>query len=689
MVHNNRPILNQIIELANKNSKTLGFFPEGAFEQKANNKQIIAATLEDKLLGYLLFAHIKSKHLASVVHLCVNSKYRRQGIACCLIRELENLLKGKVGGIRVRCREDYDANDIWPKLGFKYIQTVIGRSKTGSKLSVWRKNLPFLDLFNQLVEKEGFLVSACLDLNILSDFLKSRSLKTVGAHAIMEDWLSEIIDFHISPELYVELKRYDNKNKVSEIKTLAKRNSEITASLSDFQLSRGKIQDLFNDTSNDQSDLNHLAWCGAEKIEYFVTSDEQLLKKDRIINNRIGVKIIHPSDLILRTDILLRASEYQPLRFGESEILIRRFAEDDFEMLEIALNSEMPEGFRSFKTKLRSYFARPNLYDTYLISQDQNIFGIICYGKTKLSILDVSILRIKNNIHGRTISLGLLNWLIQKSIDNNAICLRIIDDHSSSLLSKACMELGFFPEKNGYIRWTERRIIDAQNMDELLDADNLKIIFPDNYLIEVKNNIDRAIGANSEALLLRAEQAMWPMKFTNLKMPSYIVCIKPQYARHLFDNQISRDDLFPGDFKLLFNIENSYYKTIMGPKLQEPGRILWYVSKSHVHNSNCQAVRAVSYLNEVHTGKPKELFGRFEHLGIFKWDNVFKIAKGNIENMVMAFVFSHTEILKKPVSLTALNIIWNNEKDKNFHIQAPVKISDNIFWKIYKLGMEM
>lgn len=687
IVENNTDLLDQVITLANQNAKTLGFFPVGAFEQKAIQKKIIAAVNADGLYGYILFEYNKGCHLAYIVHLCVDNKYRQKGVSRKLLSELENTVKDKVGGIRVRCRIDYDANKIWQKLGFKKVNTVPGRSEKGSKLDVWRKNLPFLDLFQPMLDENKYLISACLDLNIFSSLIDLRKPSCSITTLINEDWLTEAVNFFISPELFIELSRDTNRERIRKIKDLASSNKEITSSQSEYRKIRNKIEHLFCQSPNDQSDLNHLAWCGAAKINYFVTADESLLKKGQSINDTIGVKIVRPSDLILHTDTLLRATEYQPQRLGESEVHIRRFTGEDLIKMQSSLGCEMHEGINNFKKKIRSYLAKPIVCETQIIAHNDIIVGMISLEKRSSQELIVHILRIKDDIHSFTFSLGILNWLIQKSLENQTHFLKISDKFVSSVVSKACLELGFSPYKTGFIRWTRRGVVNAEKLSKFVNGREMEKLFPSDYRLGIRNNIARAIGSKSSTLLLKAEKNLWPIKIPETNLTTYAVSVKPQYARHLFDSEISRGDLFASDFRLFFNIENSYYKSMSGPKINAPARILWYVSKGYGHFSNCQGIRAVSYLNEVHIDKPKELFRQFQHLGIFEWDDVFDIAKNNLNNKIMALVFSHTEIMNAPLSLDQLHQLWLAEKGKRFYIRAPIKITDRLFWKIYNLGM--
>ena len=76
--------LNDIKELWRANSKTLGFFPDGAFNEHAAHKNIIAVINKTRTLqGYLLYRVVRRGKMwpeVTIVHLCIDERFRNQGI---------------------------------------------------------------------------------------------------------------------------------------------------------------------------------------------------------------------------------------------------------------------------------------------------------------------------------------------------------------------------------------------------------------------------------------------------------------------------------------------------------------------------------------------------------------------------------------------------------------------------------
>jgi hypothetical protein len=184
-------------------------------------------------------------------------------------------------------------------------------------------------------------------------------------------------------------------------------------------------------------------------------------------------------------------------------------------------------------------------------------------------------------------------------------------------------------------------------------------------------------------MFLKIEKALWPVKITDASIPSFIVPIRPEWAMHLFDTGIGSQNLFGGNPHLVFRVENAYYRSSIPRVLDTPGRILWYVSKHTGKYQDTESIRACSYLDEVVIDRPKPLFTRFRRLGVYKWDDLFKLAKRDLETKIMGFRFTKTEMLARPINKKALQKVWREQLGKNFHIQSPIRIPPTVFFDLY------
>lgn len=116
-----------------------------------------------------------------------------------------------------------------------------------------------------------------------------------------------------------------------------------------------------------------------------------------------------------------------------------------------------------------------------------------------------------------------------------------------------------------------------------------------------------------------------------------------------------------------------------------PARVLWYVSNSRRYPGS-QAIRACSQIDEVVIDGPKDLFRRFRRLGVYDWESVFALAKGDIEKEVMAFRFSKTEQFGRPVPWDELQQVLRKHGRRS-NVQSPVEITEECFLDLYRRGI--
>jgi len=188
---------------------------------------------------------------------------------------------------------------------------------------------------------------------------------------------------------------------------------------------------------------------------------------------------------------------------------------------------------------------------------------------------------------------------------------------------------------------------------------------------------------------LQVERSLWPAKLTDIDIPAFVIPIRPEWAMHLFDPYIASQDLFGGEPSLIFNVENVYYRASRPEVLSAPARILWYVSSGRGKYQGTMSIRASSYLDEVVVDKPKALFSQFRRLGIYRWEDVFNVAKRQVGQDIMAFRFSNTEVFSTPISRDDLREIWREETGGTFHIQTPISIPRQRFFRLYKIGVKI
>ena len=134
--------LDDVKRLWRANRKTLGPYPNGAFQERAQAGQIVAAVEDGLVVGYALYYTSGRHSRVRLTHLCVDEAQRGKGLSRQLIDELRRRTRSH-RGISLYCRRDYAEWCIWPKLGFVAVSEKVGRSKDGHELTYfWHRWRP-------------------------------------------------------------------------------------------------------------------------------------------------------------------------------------------------------------------------------------------------------------------------------------------------------------------------------------------------------------------------------------------------------------------------------------------------------------------------------------------------------------------------------------------------------------------
>jgi hypothetical protein len=160
----------------------------------------------------------------------------------------------------------------------------------------------------------------------------------------------------------------------------------------------------------------------------------------------------------------------------------------------------------------------------------------------------------------------------------------------------------------------------------------------------------------------------------------------PYWAGQLFDLTIAGEDLFGANPEKLWSFENVYYRHTKPITEKYPARILWYVSGKDVRYSHAKSIVASSYLTEVMTGKPKDLYHVNRRYGIYEWKDIFDLCDGDISTDIRALKFCHTEVFEYPISFTKIQEIFISNGRKRNTFASPVEINDTIYFQLYQLG---
>lgn len=204
------------------NSQTLGFFPDGAFDDYARRRQIIVALDENQtFLGYLLYR--LSQDRAIIVHLCVDPSKRSRGIGTRLFGYLRDSVKD-LRGIGLRCRRDYEASKLWQKLGLVAQYEQPGRGKKGTNLTFWWFDNGHPTLFTDaIVEQVKSKICVAIDSNVFFDLYDPARVGYTESTSLQADWLSDAIELCVTDEILNDINRSEDETERQRARSLVKR----------------------------------------------------------------------------------------------------------------------------------------------------------------------------------------------------------------------------------------------------------------------------------------------------------------------------------------------------------------------------------------------------------------------------------------------------------------------------------
>ena len=657
--------LNTVDDLMKRNSRTLGFLPEEALRDYLKKGYTLGATNDNgKLIGYLLSANYPAYF--RITQLCVAEDFNGQGVARRLINELKNsATTQKV--IKLHCRNDFPAHQMWPKLGFSAIDEQPGRSRDRLPLTLW--HLPLapddqLGLFQ--VQTSDHSLDVVIDAQIFFDFDEADSDKSTPSKALLSDFLLDELRLLITDELFNEIAR--EKDSVQKKKSRDKA-YELPKIDYDFRLMEqyeGILKTFLPSNSlSQQSDIRHLARTAASDVKIFVTQDQALLKKSAEIAARVSVEVVSPTELIIQLHELSEKQSYEPTRIAGFELNWQRLSSG--EISRFPHNSFLCQEERKgiFREKLGALLARPYHYEVECLQSKDEIVAVRVLTKNSNKTLTVPLMRVADSADDRSLfGRFLIADTIAKAVEENLDMVRVDKAALTPVLEPDLIEMGFIKYNDSFVRICFSRCLTRTEV-----------------LSEIHELIPGLANTFQNMPDLRLEKCCSPLSLKDTVQNYFLIPIRPGYAKSLIDRQQAAIDMFVQNPGVLLRWDNVYYKAKSHHyMLQAPGRILWYES-----GSKAGQITAISRLDSVEIGTAKSLFRKFKKFGVLEWKDIFDMCNGDPSKEIMALKFSHTFLFRKPVFLDVMRNVFD-EHGTNPVLQSPSKLPTEIFCKLFQLG---
>jgi GNAT superfamily N-acetyltransferase len=662
--------LDQTVALGDMSRRTLGFLPQVAFRQAADSGTLLAAIHGGQVLGYALYS--LPRQVVRLTHLCVSENARGQGIARRLVDAISERHADRFG-ITLKCRKDYPANELWPKLGFTPQGERRGRSRQRLPLTVWWRDHGHPNLFSA-AESIG-LLRVAVDVNVFLD-LESRSeqRRVIGSKALADDWLADQLELVVTGELIRELARMPDGHEKSRQQGAATKYPRLSVAggaarsfarhITEHVL-RTQALDLSVDPG-DQSDVRHVAEASLAGVTVLATKDDKLHRWAAGVFGLTGVRVMHPSDVILHIDELARAQAYQPIELEDTRYQLAPVRSGSETELLTFLHRAEGERKVPYLELIRGIAAGgPQWTRTVLRNPNDKPIAFYATGEVGDELV-VPILRIADERLEQTITRQILFQVRDQARRTGRRIIRITEPDLASETQRILREDGFLRLESHWIALVIQACGNASAVNALVAraAEQVGLRLP-----ALQPGLSAVIAAD-------LERTMWPAKITDSLLPTYVVTIKPAWSADLFG--IPRA-MTPRPNMIGLSREHVYYRSSI-PRMVTPARLLWYVADAP--RGGVAAIIGCSRLDEAVVDKPAALFQRFRHLGVWHLDQVTQAAKSG---QAQALRFADTEIFECRIPLRRLHQL-EVVHGQTLALRSPQKITTDFFTAIYQEG---
>lgn len=676
------PLISEVVKLADSNTKWLGFFPREAWQKSASVGRVLVAvhTETNQLLGYLLYYLARER--AVIQQLCVRDGCRGDGVGRRLVDKLKRCTR-HLEGISLHCARDFPAHAFWPRVEFIAMGSKPGRGTEPRTLTRFWFDHGSPDLFRRHPDAS---VVAVLDANIFFDLYAAHPTSREETLGLQADWLQEEVELRITDEIFNEINRNPDPGERERLFNVARSLRKVEGDSAKVANWIEQIRSLVVDRkrASDESDVRHLARSLAANVGFFVTRDERLLRKTAPLWERFDIRILRPVELITHFDELRRDEEYAPGRLAGSGVARRRITATDIAGLASRfLSTASGEQKHVFRDRLNAGLAKPDSIEAIQLFVASEPVALFVADRNDQRTPEIHFLRCSGHRLAPTIARHLVARAIG-SIQPGRYQLTVLRDEAiGDVVQGAAEELGF---TKGRGAWCKLSLRLCGSVGEVLAAvQSIRENHEEHRGLfdRIQEHGERASATDAEPQTLRdLERLLFPARLVHERLPNFIVPIQPRWAKHLFDAGLASQELFAVDESLALACENVYYRSAHVPVVTSPAHVLWYVTQDSSSGQVCQ-LRACSAVDDVIKDVPKNLFHRFQRLGVYSWKDVLGIAKEEHNRPVLSIRFALTELFERPLKRNQIEEILKQHEKPMPPLSMPYRVSGQCFKEIY------
>jgi hypothetical protein len=425
-----------------------------------------------------------------------------------------------------------------------------------------------------------------------------------------------------------------------------------------------------------EDDLIHAAKAVAAQAEWLITSDRRFKAVYSKTLQEVGnLHLILPSEFIREIDELARGDRYRPVDLAGTSVTIREVGSQAVSGLaETFVSHGQGERIRDLRRAIELAAARPLMTHLDLVEVDGRARALSCW-EIRDGELQALILRVTSGHGETTLGRHLLGRLREHAVASRIETIRVLDGSPSVSVQRTFSDEGFAVGPGD--------VVFAHALSGIGRLENLRVRARTfGARDEDRSVVPNAGGDIAEAAA--AERWFAPVRVVAAGIPTFVVPIRPPWAKALFNVGLVQDELFAREWSLGLRRELVYYRSPVNSRgLQAPARILWYVSAGGKPGAG--AIQATSHLIEVATGPSQRLSYRFRPLGVYTRQQVEDCAN---KGEAMALRISHTELFDRPVWLRDYEQIMATTADpRRIVLRSPQEVSEHVFVSVLKRGL--
>jgi len=671
--------VNKVIELGDANRNRLGPMPYSGFREAATNGNIVLAVRThpdgtETLAGYCLYAPtVRADWYARIAHLCLTDDARGSGSARQLIDAVMDRCPDRLG-LRLKCRDDWEAAKKWPSLGFEPVRRRTGRGKTQEPMTEWVKQNESVANLLTLPDEDPDQLEAGVDNNVFCDLhgtSPKRRHRFSGTVALLA--ASEQIRLARPFTLTQELNRTaDERERDALLHTAAASGMKVlNGDRAEIRKLRDKLlagvpDGVLAKDDSLKTDALLLAETVVGGADLFVTRDKNVVTYlgPTAAEGR-NFAVLYPDELPAFIDRRADAASYLPVQLEETQFQVTRGdgATWNPENLTGLLDNDSGERKVDFRTLIKSLAETTAGTDDrqMMLTPAGDVLAIWAVQPNDTT-LEVPLLRIQRGPLLPTIARQISRTLRRRAAQLALTTVRLTDTHLPAAIAAALDRDGFRTDAatncpTATVLTTIGTWAEVRAAGEELTESGL--VLPAH------------LGSTAEAS--EFERLLWPAKVLDPDLPTYIVPIRGVFADDLLGHVPT---LLARPAELGLSRENVYYRSGQS-RPAAPGRILWYSS------ARDRELVACSRLVESVTGSPEVLHREFANIGVLTLQQVRAVA--DKRGKVNALRFADTEIFDRPIPLVRVQEL--SRGTVRLTLQSPVPVDAAWFKRLYEEGI--